>query len=107
MPSSLIDEEDGVGLCVPRTPNASSKLDIGGHNLACQNLGKKQKVPLPRESSWELRIVSGGGSDENTDGGSGRSRLPSGSGERQLAQRAAKRSAADLQDVRRHLSSGH
>jgi hypothetical protein len=68
------------------------------------NLGKKQKFPLSRES---LRIVSGGGSDENTDGRSGRSRFPSGSGESQLAQRAANRSVADLQDVRRHLSSGH
>jgi hypothetical protein len=33
------------------------KLVIAGHNLACQNLGKKQKFPLSRKSSWELRIV--------------------------------------------------
>ena len=74
-------------------------------NLACLNLRKKAKIPLRRESSRELRIVSGGDSDENTDDGLGRSRFSSGSGERQLAQRAANRSAADLQDVRRHLSS--
>ncbi|MGA7152214.1 MAG: hypothetical protein WBY84_12575, partial [Pseudolabrys sp.] len=65
--------------------NASSNWLLAGTTCACQNLGKKQKFPLPRESSWELRIVSGGGSDENTDGGSGRSRFPSGSGELQLA----------------------
>jgi hypothetical protein len=68
---------------------------------------KKAKIPLRRESSWELRIVSGGDSDENTDDGFSRSRFSSGSGERQLAQRAANRSAADLQDVRRYLSSGY